>query len=231
MQIYSSDSESEDSQYWVDWFLGLKGNDFFCEVDEEYIQDRFNLTGLSNEVPHYVHALDLILDVLDPDLPEELQDEVETSARHLYGLIHARYILTAQGLYKMLEKFKKCDFGRCPRFLCNGQAVLPVGLSDVPHSKSVKLYCPRCEDVYAPKSQRHAAIDGAYFGTTFPHMLIQVYPEIATTKPQERYIPRIFGFKVHAYTGVYKKQDSYRNKQKKRLQLAYESQKTTAKQA
>lgn len=98
-------SESDDSQYWVDWFLGLKGNEFFCEVDEDFIQDRFNLTGLSHEVPHYSQSLDLILDVLDPDLPEEVQDEVEASARHLYGLIHARYILTAQGLYKMVSNY------------------------------------------------------------------------------------------------------------------------------
>nr|CAA52330.1 casein kinase II beta subunit [Schizosaccharomyces pombe] len=220
MQLYSSESESDDSQYWVDWFLGLKGNEFFCEVDEDFIQDRFNLTGLSHEVPHYSQSLDLILDVLDPDLPEEVQDEVEASARHLYGLIHARYILTAQGLYKMLEKYKKCDFGHCPRVLCNGQPMLPVGLSDIAHAKSVKLYCPRCEDVYTPKSQRHASIDGAYFGTSFPHMLFQVYPELAVPKSQERYIPRIFGFKVHSYSATFKKQDVYKEKQKKRLQGA-----------
>lgn len=98
--------------------------------------------------------------------------------------------------------------------------MLPVGLSDIAHTKSVKLYCPRCEDVYTPKSQRHASIDGAYFGTSFPHMLFQVYPELAVPKSQERYIPRIFGFKVHSYSATFKKQDVYKEKQKKRLQEA-----------
>lgn len=31
----------------------------------------------------------------------------------------------------MMDKFKNCDFGRCPRVFCNGQACLPVGLSGV----------------------------------------------------------------------------------------------------
>lgn len=66
--------------------------------------------------------------------------------------------------------------------LCSSQPLLPVGLTDVPYEKSVKLYCGRCEDIYSPKSSRHGSIDGAYFGTSFPHLLFLVYPNLIPSK-------------------------------------------------
>jgi casein kinase II subunit beta len=179
MEDISTGSDSDYSSSWVSWFLSSKGNEYFCEVEEDYILDRFNLTGLNGEVSNYTQALDLITDNLaDDDIEDEMRHTVEISARLLYGLIHARWIITSRGLAKMLEKYKKADFGRCPRVLCNAQPLLPIGLTDTPYEKAVKLYCPSCEDLYSPKSSRHGSIDGAYFGSTFPHMLFMAYPQI-----------------------------------------------------
>jgi hypothetical protein len=69
---------------------------------------------------------------------------------------------TVAGLNTMTEKFKGCDFGRCPRVYCNGQPCLPVGLSDIPRQSTVKLFCPKCEDVYYPRSKYHGNLDGGW---------------------------------------------------------------------
>ncbi|TRM66674.1 casein kinase II, regulatory subunit [Schizophyllum amplum] len=182
MEDVSTGSDSDYSSSWISWFLSSKGNEYFCEVDEDFILDRFNLTGLNNEVANYSQALDLITDNLDDEMQDEMRGSLDVQARLLYGLIHARWIVTARGLAKMLEKYKRADFGKCPRVLCAAQPLLPVGLTDIPYEKSVKLYCGRCEDIYSPKSSRHGSIDGAYFGTTFPHLLFLVYPNLIPPK-------------------------------------------------
>ena len=95
--------------------------EYFAEVDEDYIFDRFNLTGLNSDVvAEYSRALDLITDSLgvsrhvgrnhtgadmldDEALDDDVRENIEHSARFLYGLIHARYIVTSRGLAKMVS--------------------------------------------------------------------------------------------------------------------------------
>jgi len=193
----SSESSEEPEQTWISWFCRSKGNEFYCELEEDYIQDDFNLSGLSSLVPYYDYALDLILDVESREpLNEEQHELVESAAEMLYGLIHARYILTNRGMSQMLEKYKQAHFGRCPRFLCNNQSCLPAGTSDVYRTATVKIFCPQCQDIYFPRSKYQGNVDGAYFGTTFAHLFLMTFGHLHTRRGTSAYTPRIFGFKV-----------------------------------
>ena len=101
--------------------------------------------------------------------------------------------------------------------MCKSHPLLPMGLSDMPNLKPVKLYCARCEDLYNPKSSRHATIDGAYFGTSFHNILFQVYPTLVPPKSVQRYIPRAYGFKVHASAALIRWQNNRRDELRRRL--------------
>eukprot|EP00930_Biecheleria_cincta_P082847 TRINITY_DN72498_c0_g1_i1.p1 TRINITY_DN72498_c0_g1~~TRINITY_DN72498_c0_g1_i1.p1 ORF type:complete len:260 (-),score=43.95 TRINITY_DN72498_c0_g1_i1:100-879(-) len=197
-----SGSELDEEITWIEWYCHLKGNEFFVEVDEDYIQDDFNLTGLSAQVPCYKEALNMILDFDDQDdhrLPDNHEPLVETAAQMLYGLIHARFILTSRGMAAMLDKYNAFVYGTCPLTQCEAlnQAVLPIGNSDLLRQSPPKVYCPHCREMYFPGSSRLDSLDGAYFGTTFAHLFFLTYQHLVPPTVPMPYIPRIYGFKVH----------------------------------
>ncbi|GAA5881133.1 hypothetical protein JCM16303_004809 [Sporobolomyces ruberrimus] len=218
----SSPSTETDTLTWINWFCSLPGHEYFCDVAEDFIEDDFNLTGLASLVPFYKEAMEMVLDVEpEEDETHRVPDVsiVESSAELLYGLIHQRYIITRQGLQQMYAKFEANHFGTCPRVYCSQTKLVPCGRSDLPGVDTVKLFCSSCLDMYVPPSSRFQGVDGAFFGTTFPHLLFQTFPppsalptpspdphSIAeggdrvhtapTTSLSKVYIPRIYGFKV-----------------------------------
>jgi len=204
LQSSSEEGSSLDEPSWVSWFCMLRNHEFFCEVDPAFVQDRFNLYGLKEIVgPLYAEAMTMILGYAPTERqladPSQRIHKVLETARILYGLIHARYILTAQGLSDMKVKYKSHEFGPCPRTLCNKQTVLPVGLSDTVSNggdNPMKLFCPRCQQLYDHTVPGGNYIDGSFFGTTFPHLFIQSYSELRAQPSSMTYIPRVFGFKI-----------------------------------
>ena len=45
---------------WIEWFLSFRGNEIFCAVDEDFISDRFNITGIGHDIPQFKKAYELI---------------------------------------------------------------------------------------------------------------------------------------------------------------------------
>jgi hypothetical protein len=109
----------------------MSGNQALCEVDKPFIEDSFNLFGLKQFVPNeFTKALTTIVDrqgnilavyvnlklpapnqcayCADPD--EEESTEVAQSACLLYGLIHARFIITTNGLQAMVRSSRRSLF-------------------------------------------------------------------------------------------------------------------------
>jgi len=183
----------------------------FCEVERSYIEDGFNLYGLRSFVSNFSDCLDLILDRIGADDSDD--SHLTQSACTLYGLIHARYIITAHGLDAMYNKYAAKEFGTCPLIQCFGQPVLPVGLRDEMGADTVKIFCPKCKCVYHPpplrsrsnhgpvshSSSTNGTIDGAAFGTTFPHLFLMTFNNLVpdALSPETSYTPRVFGFRVH----------------------------------
>lgn len=220
----SSDPE-DDYVPWIQQFCEAFGHDYFVPVAQEFIDDDFNLTGLSLQVPYYREALYTILDYQVEtaegsnsgsgtvtsggsgagkrnDLPNKAL--LSHSAELLYGLIHARYITSKPGLTAMASKFERSEFGICPRYYCDGMHLIPVGATDIPGQETVRLYCPCCSDIYLPLSSRYLNIDGAFFGTTFPGLLVKMFPEIdnqcrlrINKVDQDNFGLRLFGFRIH----------------------------------
>ena len=134
------------------------------------------------------------------DLANQNFLDIYQSAMDLYGLIHARFIISSRGLHIMRAKFLNGIFGACPRVLCDRQLCLPIGMSEDLSISRVKVFCPKCEDVYVPRI-KFVDIDGAYFGCSFPHIFLQTFPELLPSNKPHKYISRIYGFKLYGKKG------------------------------
>ncbi|KAK6530618.1 casein kinase 2 regulatory subunit [Arthrobotrys megalospora] len=210
------EEESLVSESWISNFCSVIGHEYFAEVTEEFIEDDFNLTGLSAIVPMYKEALEMILDVEPDDSSDEASEVdlesdtynngaaarkkaarmgagtagnialIESSAELLYGLVHQRYILSRPGMQQMYEKYLAAHFGHCPRVFCNNARVLPCGSNDTPNIDTVKLFCPCCLDVYTPPNSRFQQVDGAFFGTSFASLFLMTFTDIDYSAPSHK---------------------------------------------
>merc|ERR1712087_148610 len=106
---------------------------------------------------------------------------------------------------------------QCEHF---SQTVLPIGMSDLLRQSAAQGYCPRCQEVYFPKSSRLECLDGAYFGTSFAHLFFLTNQQMVPSSIPSPFTPRIYGFKIHKSVkdNLRKQQDSKKIAKHKELQ-------------
>lgn len=126
----SDDDDGDERENWISWFCSLKGHDWFAEIEEEYIRDSFNLYGLKGVVNNFERALEMILGDApgDRDLMEKRFFDLYKDAVDLYGLIHARYIISPRGLSQMVRSLScgslQIAVSRASLYLSNSLALV-----------------------------------------------------------------------------------------------------------
>eukprot|EP01084_Bolivina_argentea_P208935 356030_1 len=164
--------KDEKNMTFVDKFHATRNNKYFLRVDPKFMNDPSELINLDDDVPNYADALNLIQNKKMRLYHKKSKEEkllINKGALPLYGLIHARFLLFPDGLFKMYYKVKRKCFGVCYGHACNEQLLLPVGLSNQPFEERVRLYCVCCNSLYIPQNKTYRDIDGAFFGTSFAH--------------------------------------------------------------
>lgn len=202
----ATDDSAVSDLSWIAWFTTLKGNEYYVEVDDDFVRDNFNLYGLRAVIDNYDAALEMVLSEDYPD-DDDIQEPgfmaVYRSASELYSLVHARFCLTVRGMQVIREKYMKAEFGRCPRVLCGEQPVLPMGHSEALGVGKLRMYCPRCMECYVPKP-KYADVDGAGFGPSLPLMFLMTYPSFVPDSLPKYYEAKVFGFRVHGKSSFVK---------------------------
>lgn len=193
--VSTSDSYSDEETDWISTFLSQSSfRQLLVEVPDVFFGDNLALCGLDVEVKHFNDALRLIRNQAPTDLDV---DTASKAAALLYARAHARYVLTPQGLEDVRAKYERCDYGRCPRYLCGGQRMLPYGAVDRPGKAVLRFFCPCCHQLY--KNFVHTPdqfIDGCFYGPNLAPMFLLTYP---TLLPRNcpKYEPRIYGFAIY----------------------------------
>ena len=101
----------------------------------------------------------------------------------------------------MKEKFIQGEFGWWPRINWKKQYVLPIATTEELNVSRVKVFWPRCQDIYVPRAGA-IELDGAYFGLYFPQSFIQFYPELfEQIQGPEMHWVKLYGFKIFGKKG------------------------------
>lgn len=208
VSLQSDSDDSSNSEDWIHAFC-LQGKtqdhkdqqSWFCEIDPSFFDEELVQINKKEDKVWIDNAIELIGEKYKQEngrISPEGEMKLQCLAEHIYGLFHAKYILTEEGLKKMREKFLAKHWGTCPRYYCYHNPVLPYGQDDRPGVHCAQVYCPVCSEVYDSSDKRAKEIDGAYFGPTFALMFCKFFPELSSSEKPKQTL-RIHGFQIADY--------------------------------
>ena len=184
----------EDILY-VDYILRQPQSKYFVKVDMDYLTKNGEHVRKSYNFLNFEESYAALFKKQSEAI--NLNPDILLQSYIVYGLIHAKFLMTEAGQTKMIEKFKKQEFPSCPRVLCNHFTCFPYGSSAILGEQPMKLFCPNCTDIYLRTNNESLNIDGAFFGPFWIHTLMRRHPEIVNSQPPETYVPRIYGFRIY----------------------------------
>jgi len=196
------------SESWIDSFHRQSIGRIFVKVNEEFINNQFNVFGIKKIAELGDEAYEILkspLGSIDPS--HKRKRDLENSLRLVYGIIHFRFLQTKIGQDKMHKKLMEKEFPSCPRVFCKDSVCLPYGIDEELGKSTMKWYCPNCCDVYNPDNNELNSLDGAFFGHSWVHMFIGRYPDIISKSIQRVYVPKVYGFRM--YREKHEEEDDY----------------------
>ena len=191
---------------WITKYLSTMNHDFYFAVPQKYYVDSLSLSHLQDHFSRDGMRMDNFkrcFSILNGDSVRNSRKEYahfESTLKVMYDIIHGRFCVSEAGLEKIREKYEQGVYGKCPRVYCDGHLLLPVGMHDLPGESNTKLFCAKCRDIYQPP--KHVVIDSAAFGTSLPHFFLGQYPDLCPTKPNQEYVPKIYGFRINSKSPV-----------------------------
>ncbi|KAK4944428.1 casein kinase 2 regulatory subunit [Elasticomyces elasticus] len=193
-----SQTSSQSPDSWIGQFCNLVGHEYFAEVSEDFIEDDFNLTGLQAQVPMYKDALEMILDVepSETNSSELSEEEEEEEEEEDDGLLGDELDEPAQnGATRqpgLAAGGRRHGRSSSDTSVIESSAELLYGLIHSRYITSrpgIQQMMENCLDVYTPPNSRFQAVDGAFFGTTFPYLFLMSYPDLEIA-PLKKRAPR-----------------------------------------
>ncbi|KAA6354148.1 MAG: hypothetical protein EZS28_050325, partial [Streblomastix strix] len=92
---------------WSDFFLSKSRNKFLCQITYRFLSDNINVIDLMESVNGFADGLDEIMDEYTQK-PHFSKDAIQA-----YVLLHAKFLLSFDGLLLMKYKFRQKVFGLC----------------------------------------------------------------------------------------------------------------------